>query len=146
VDEVYGTWKLISNQIKISDTGEIRDFEPGVTLSGYITYGADGRMMGLLVRGNRPKANSVGSMTDQQRADLFKTMVAYGGTYELDGSTMRHHIDISWNQIWTGTTQVREVNREGTKLVYTTKPAPLVGSGSDDGKMGISILTWEKVQ
>jgi hypothetical protein len=145
-EEVYGTWKLISNQIKVLETGEVRDFEPGVALSGYINYGPDHRMIALGFRGNRPQPESVQKMTDQERVDLFNTMVSYGGTYKFDGSTMYHNIDISWNQIWTGTTQIRDVKREGNKLIYTTRPAPLVGSGADDGKMGISILTWERVQ
>jgi hypothetical protein len=146
VEEVWGTWKLVSNQIKLLETGEVRDFIPGETLSGYLNYGPDGRMLGILVRGNRPKAESLDKLTDQQRADLFRTMVSYGGTYELVGSTMYHHIDISWNQVWTGTTQIREIKREGDKLIYTTKPAPLGGGGPDDGQMGISILTFEKVR
>lgn len=135
-EEVYGTWKLISNQIKVLEAGEVRDFETGVALSGYINYGPDHRMLGLLVRGNRPKPESVQKITYQQRVDLITTMVSYGGTYKLDGSSMYHYIDISWNQIWTGTTQIREVKREGNKLIYTTRPAPLVGSGADDGKNG----------
>jgi hypothetical protein len=146
VEQLWGTWQLVSNQIKVMETGEVRDYEAGATLSGYINYGPDGRMMGILVRGNRPKAPSLDALTDPQRVELFKTMVAYGGTYELIGSVIHHHIDISWNQAWTGTTQIREVRRDGELLVYNTKPAPLGGGGQDDGRMGVSILTWKKVR
>ena len=102
----------------------------------------DGRMLILIVRGNRPKPESLDKITDQQRADLFRSMTAYGGTYKFDGKTMEHHIDISWNEIWTGTTQIRDVKKEGDRLIYITHPAPFVS----DGKMSIVTTVWEKVK
>jgi hypothetical protein len=44
-----------------------------------------------------------------------------------------HHIDISWNEVWTGTTVIREIKKEGDKLVYTSAAAPFAG----DGKMSV---------
>jgi len=141
-DEIYGTWKLVSNQAKILDTGEIIDIA-GAVPSGYVMYGRDGRMMVLIVRGSgRPKPDSLATMTDQQRADLFRSMVSYAGTYKFDGSIIEHHIDMSWNNIWTGTTQIRDVKKDGDKLVYTTRPGPL----SIDGRMAVTTLVWEKVK
>ena len=99
-------------------------------------------MLVLIVRDDRPKAESLAKMTDQQRADLYRSMTAYGGTYKFDGKTMEHHIDISWNEVWTGTTQFRDVKKDGKRLIYTTRPAP----NSRDGRMGITTLVWEKVR
>ena len=107
-----------------------------------MTYGRDGRMMGMIVFSNRPKAESLDKMTDQQRADLCRTMIAYGGTYIFRGNSIEHHIDISWNELWTGTTVIRDIQKEGDRLVYTTKPAPF----PRDGKMSINTLVWEKVK
>src|SRR5260370_10299460 len=98
--------------------------------------------MGLIVRGVRPKPDSLATMTDQQRADLFKSMISYAGTYKFDGSVMEHHIDISWNNIWTGTTVVRDVRKDGDKLIYTTRPAPF----ARDGRMVVTTVIWEKVK
>ena len=81
-------------------------------------------------------------MTDQERTELFKTMLAYGGAYKYDGKTVTHQIDISWNENWTGTSQVRNVKLEGRRLILTTNPAP----NAFDGKVSISVLTWERVQ
>ena len=81
-------------------------------------------------------------MTDQERIELFKTMVAYGGTYTYNGKTITHQVDISWNENWTGTSQVRNVKFEGRRLILTTNPGP----NAIDGKIGIQILTWEKVE
>ena len=142
-EEVYGTWKLLSDQTKVLDTGEMIDNSGGAVPSGYITYGRDGRMMVLIMRGVRPTPDSLATMTDQERADLFRSMgAAYGGTFKFDGSTMEHHIDISWNNIWTGTTVVRDVKKDGDKLIYTTRPAPFVR----DGRMVVTTLIWEKVK
>jgi Lipocalin-like domain len=69
-------------------------------------------------------------------------MVAYGGTYKFDGNKVEHHIDISWNEVWTGTTVIRDLKKEGDKLVYTGRAAPFSG----DGKMSLVTLIWEKVQ
>jgi hypothetical protein len=69
-------------------------------------------------------------------------MVAYGGTYKFDGNKVEHHIDISWNEVWTGTTVIRDLKKEGDKLVYTGRAAPFSG----DGKMSLVTLVWEKVQ
>ena len=137
--KLVGTYKLISSTRTILDTGQVETY---ANEQGFITYGDDGRMLVLLIRGDRPKPESLEKMTDQQRADLFRTLNAYGGTYHFDGKTMEHHIDISANEVWTGTTQIRDVKKEGDRLIYTTRPAPFVG----DGKMSVVTVVWEKVK
>jgi hypothetical protein len=120
------------------DTGEEEKYSDE---SGYITYGRDGRMFVLLVRGKRPKPESLDKMTDQQRADLFRTVTAYTGPYTFDGRTVEHHIDLSWNEVFTGMTLRREVRWEGDKVLLTTAPSPR----SKDGKMSVRTLIFEKV-
>jgi hypothetical protein len=132
--ELAGTYSLISSMRKIVDTGEVLDTW-GKNPNGFITYGK-------VVSDNRAKPESLAKMTDPQRADLFRTMCAYGGTYKFDGETVEHHIDISWNEIWTGTTVVRAVKKEGDKLVYTQSAAPF----GSDGRMSEVTLVWEKVK
>jgi hypothetical protein len=139
--DVIGTYRLVSSERVIVATGETED-SYGRNPSGFITYGHDGRMMVIIVRSDRSKPDSIDRMTDQQRADLFRSMLAYGGRYEVHGSQIEHHIDISSNELWTGTTVVREVKKEGDRLIYTTKPAPF----SRDGKVSITKLVWERVR
>ena len=98
--------------------------------------------MVIIVFSNRPKPESLDKMTDQDRANLFRTMTAYGGTYTFHGNRIEHHIDISWNELWTGTTVIRDIRRDGERLVDTSKPAPF----SRDGKMSVNTLVWEKVK
>ncbi len=138
-DDLAGTYRLISSSRTIIATGETQQF---TNERGFITYGKDGRMMVIIVRGARPKADSVEKLNDQQRADLFRTVTAYGGTYKFDGKTVEHHIDISWNEVWTGTTQIRDVKRDADRVILTTRPAPFSG----DGKVSVVTLIWEKLQ
>ena len=137
-DELAGTYKLISRSRVLVDTGQVETFGE---VQGSITYG-NGRVLVLIVEGNRPKPESLAKMTDQQRVGLFRTMNAYGGTYTFDGKAVEHRIDISYNDVWTGTTQIRDIKKEGGKLIYTTRPAPHVS----DGKMSVITLVWEKVK
>ena len=140
-EELAGTYKLISSTRKILDTGEVSNTW-GKNPKGFITYGKDGRMLVLIVSDDRPKPESVEKMNDQQRIDLCRSMTAYGGTYTFDGKRVQHHIDISGNEVWTGTTVVREITKDGDKLVYSSPAAPF----ASDGKMSEVILVWEKVK
>jgi hypothetical protein len=140
-DDIVGTYRLISANRVILATGDTEN-SYGENPIGFITYGRDGRMMGMIVFSNRPNAESLDKMTDQQRADLFRTMIAYGGTYTFHGNSIEHHIDISWNELWTGTTVIRDIKKEGDRLVLATRPAPF----PRDGKMSINTLVWEKVK
>jgi len=99
-------------------------------------------MLVLVLRDDRPRPASIEKATPEQQAALFRSMLAYGGTYKFDGTRIEHHIDISWNELWTGTTVIRDVRKEGDKIIYTTHPAPLSG----DGKMSVTTLIWEKVK
>jgi hypothetical protein len=140
-ESLSGTYKLVSSTRKVLDTGEVIDTY-GKHPTGYIMYSQDGRMLALIVRDDRPKPASIEKATPEQQAALFRSMLAYGGTYKFDGKSVEHHIDISWNELWTGTTQLRDIRKEGDKLIYTTRPAPF----SADGKMSVVTLVWEKVK
>jgi hypothetical protein len=134
--EIYGTYRLISTTAKTLDTGEEEKYADE---SGYITYGRDGRMFVLLVRGKRPKPESLDKMTDQQRLALFVT--AYSGPFTFDGKTVEHHVDISWNEVFTGMTLRREVKFDGDRVLLTTAPSPR----SSNGKMGVRTLVFERI-
>jgi hypothetical protein len=99
-------------------------------------------MYAILVKDERPKPTDLAKMKDEERVELFKTVIAYGGTFTFDGKTVTHHIDISWNENWTGSAQVRNVRLEGRKLYISTNPLP----GPIDGKPSIGVLIWEKVE
>jgi Lipocalin-like domain len=137
--DITGMYRLVSEQRKIVDTGEI---VAGSGSQGFISYDKSGRMLVVLVRSPRPNPENLDKMTDQDRLGLFRTMTAYSGMYKFDGRTVEHSIDISWNEYWTGTKQVRTVERDGDRITLTTPPFPF----HTDGKMSVNMLVWERVK
>ena len=138
-NDLSGTYKLVAEQRKIVDTGEL---VPVPNPHGFITYGKDGRMLVLIVRAPRPRPEALDKITNQDRVDLHRTMTAYGGTYKFDGKSVEHYIDILWNEVWTGTKQVRSVTRAGNRITLTTPPFPF----HTDGRISVNMLVWEKVE
>jgi hypothetical protein len=69
-------------------------------------------------------------------------MIAYAGTYTSENGKLIHHIDISWNEVWTGTDQVRFYTVEGNTLTIKTPPL----KNPVDGREGVAILVWDKVK
>jgi hypothetical protein len=137
--DLHGTWKMISQSQKMLDTGEVRAGR-GKAPRGYVMFGADGRMMGVILNENRPKPESVAKLTDQQRVELFNTMNAYAGTYKLEGNKLTYSYELTHNEV-PGRAAVREIKIEGRKLTMVNEPAPATA----DGKMVQTITVWEKV-
>ena len=137
-DELYGTYALVHTTFKLVDTGQEETIP---NERGFITYTKEGRMFVIIARGERPKPESLSKMSDQERADLFRSMTAYTGKFKFDGKAVEHDIDISWNEVWTGTKQIRYARKEGNRIILTTPKAPR----PIDGKMSETTLIWEKV-
>jgi hypothetical protein len=67
-------------------------------------------------------------------------MFAYAGTYSVQGGTVIHHVDISWNEVWTGTDQIRHFEVTGNTLTLTTHISdPVTGVETR------YAVVWEKV-
>ena len=140
-EQLYGTWQLVSATRRFVATGE-KSEGFGARPSGYLTYTRDGRMIAILTKDGRPKPSDMSKATDQDRVELFNSMIAYAGKFTVDGDKVTHHVDISWNENWTGTNQLRNVRLEGRKLYIRGDAQP---SGSD-GRQVIAELEWEKLQ
>lgn len=132
--ELQGTWKLVEVRGDITVTF-------GKSPQGFFIFGNDGHTLVLITAEKRPKISDLAGMTDQERVDLFKTMLAYGGTYIFDGKELKINIDISWNENWSGTEQIRFAKLEGNRLELTTTVAPSIV----DGKPTRTVLIWEKL-
>lgn len=139
IDRLLGTWKLVSSVREEIPSGAKTDMF-GANPHGFINYGADGRMIALLTRGDR-KAPASGKATPAEAEALFKSMLSYAGTYSVNGNEVTHHVDISWNESFTGSTQKRIARFEGNRLMLSTPQSldPI------DGKMSVRTMTWEKV-
>jgi hypothetical protein len=135
-----GTWKLISAMREEHPSGfKVEQFGSGAT--GFLNYSPDGRMLALLVRGDRKRPSGF-PVSKEEAAGLFRGLVSYGGRWEVKGDEVFHHVDISANEIWTGTEQQRFYRFDGDRLSLSTpvNPDPI------DGKMSVRSMLWEKVK
>jgi hypothetical protein len=137
---VIGTWKLLSYVREVLGSDE-RFNQFGDNPAGYLGYSPDGRMYAIFVRHDRITPSDV-VPTDEEGVKLLGTMVAYAGGFTLHDDRVVHHIDVSWNQAWTGTDQIRYYRLEGDILTITTAPY----RSYQDGREGRSVLVWKKVQ
>ena len=135
---LLGTWKLKSYVVTTA-AGE-RATPYGENPKGYLTYSADHRMQVIgAADGRRVPASAI--PPDNERTALYDTMFAYAGTYSVQGEKIVHHVDISWNEVWTDTDQVRLYEVRGDLLTLTTRiPDPVSGVES------IYVVVWEKVR
>jgi len=59
----------------------------------------------------------------------------------LAGESREPIVDISWNEAWTGTRQVRKARFDGNRVHLSANPALDVATG----KMSVRTMTWEKL-
>ena len=136
---IEGVWKLKHYARRFLDTGEVRtDMLP----QAYILYTPGGVMMSITVEEKRePPAGEV--LTDAERVRLFKSIIsAYSGTYKVEGDTVIHDVNLSWNEAWTGTKQVRKFRVSGDELVIETTPR----TAGTDTRLFINTLTWVRTE
>lgn len=138
-DRITGVWKFKKYTRRFLDTGEVSsDMLP----QAYILYTPGGFMMSITVEENRqPPAGEV--LTDEERVRLFKSIIsAYSGSYRVEGDTVIHNVDMSWNEAWTGTRQVRrfEVNGEELTIETTARTA------GTDTRQFINTMIWQRTE
>jgi hypothetical protein len=135
---LVGTWKLKS-YVLTTTTGE-RSTPFGEHPSGFLSYSPDGRMYAIGTADDRIMPHDIVA-TDDERVKLHRAMFAYAGTYSVEPDKVIHHVDISWNQVWNGTNQVRFYKLTGDTLTITTARA----RSAYDGRESQSVLVWKKV-
>ncbi len=140
MEQLVGTWKFLSAISEEIPSGAKRDFY-GQDAKGFITYGADGRMMVLVVSGRRPRP-AAAVATDAEAEALHRTMVSYAGRYTIAGDRITHHVDVAWNETWAGTQQTRIFKLDGDRIVLSTLPTPDPFTGT----MSVRTIVWEKLK
>ena len=139
VNPLIGTWQLKSFVREIAGTGE-RYNQLGDHPDGYLSYSPDGRMLVFFVSADQPRPRNEPS--DEERIKLHKSMLAYGGTYDVSPGKVVHHIDIEWDGKRIGTDQVRLYAIDGETLSLKTES----NKSPVDGREGIGILTFSRVR
>jgi len=137
---LLGTWTLLSMETQDLETGQKHNLL-GAHPSGYLSYGADCRMSEILVKESREGPAALVA-TDPESVELYRGLIAYAGSYAIDGYKITHHVEASWNQAWTGTTQVRQFNIDGKTLYIRTgaSKSPMTGRQSS------TVFIWVRVE
>ena len=136
--KLHGIWKLVSFVQEVQETGERRFFF-GKNPTGYIILLPEGRMMACIEADGRKAPQ-----TDEDRANLHKTMFAYTGIYRIEGDKFITKVDVSWNPAWNGTDQIRFFKLEGDRLEIVSAWAP---SPTIPGRpMTRGFFAWERVK
>lgn len=137
-----GTWRLVSytgEQVLSGARSDVMGPKP----SGYINYGADGRMMVIIVASDRKKPAGAVATPEEAQA-LLKSLLAYAGTYTVDGAakTVTHHIEVSWDESRSGESHLRTYKLDGDRLILTTQPSRDPASGLTT----VRTLVWLRVK
>ena len=132
---LVGSWRLASFEREYQTTGE-REYPMGNTPTGYIIFLAEERMA-VVITGEGRKAPT----TDQDRAGLFNSLVAYTGSYRVDGDKWITTVDVSANPVWVGTEQTRSFRVTGDRLQEVTAWA-----ARPDNRMARAVITYERVK
>jgi len=136
--KIIGIWKLVSHETEWQATGK-RESDLGKNPAGYVIYTPEGRMM-VIATGEGRKAPK----TDQDRAELMKTMFAYAATYRIEGDKLINKVDVAWNPALVGTEQTRFIKFDGDRL-HILSPWMLSPRTPEKG-MGRGIMTFERVK
>jgi len=118
-DVLFGTWKQLSGTYVDLETGEER---PGLSKSpnGYIHFARDGRMFNLTVDSSRQRPAGPRPTAAEAEA-LYRSLIAYTGTFGVDGDRVFFDLDVSWNESWTGTRQIRTFKLADNRLMISAE-------------------------
>ena len=132
--QLAGSWKLSSWTIQIIDGEATEPFGPNP--KGRAVFTPDGFSAFMIARPDRKPATN-----DADSAALLKSLMVYTGKFTVDGDKLTTNVDLSWNEILTGTAQVRFFKLEGEKLSIRTAEQ---ASAVFPGKRVVGTLNWER--
>ena len=135
-EALAGTWKLVSF-VMIDEETQRREFPYGIHPSGYLALLPDGRLIAVITADARKQKPE----TDLDFVAAFKSMLAYSGTYEVDGDSFITKVDTAWNQSWVGTDQKRTYKIDGDRLTIVSAAQPAVNF---DKRLMHGELVWER--
>ena len=134
---ILGSWRIRSWVAIDVATGERQD-ALGHNPRGTVVYTPE-RVVFLILKNNRARPEQL-PPSDEEKIALYDTMFAYSGSYTVESDRVVHHVDLSWNEAWTGTDQVRFCKVDEHTLTYTSSP----GKNPSDGREVVHEVTWER--
>jgi hypothetical protein len=133
-DDLVGLWELRSLHVQV--IGEPPRDILGSNPKGYLIFMPEGRMMTIITRADRKPATTV-----EEQAALLQSMVAYSGMYTVGQDRIVTYPDVSWNEIYTGTEQVRYYSLSADTLTIRTAEQP---SALIPGKRIVATMTYQR--
>ena len=138
---IIGTWKITSQVRTEIDSGATVN-QYGQKPIGHIIYTKGGYFVFLWVSDTRT-APAGGVLTDADRVNLFRTMVAGSGKYKVvHGKKIILSYEASYHQLLTGTDDAAEAEISGQTLTVSTAPF----KSPRDNKMVTVVTTWERLE
>jgi hypothetical protein len=138
---IAGTWKLLSMRRIDRSTGVQTDLW-GACPVGLLTYTADGRMSAVITSASRSiSADTASDAPINEQAMLFRTSIAYAGSYSPTDSGMVHHVEVASDPALVGQDQIRFASLAGDTLVVTGPPLQTVS----DPNPAVMQLVWERI-
>jgi hypothetical protein len=136
-DLLLGSWRMTSWVTRDVATGERQD-ALGQNPRGTVVYTPE-RVTFLIIRNNRTRPEQL-PPSDEEKIALFDTMFAYSGRYTVESDRVVHHVDLSWNEAWSGTDRVRFCKVDEQTLTYSSSPA----KNPFDGREVVHEVTYER--
>jgi hypothetical protein len=131
---LVGTYKLVSHIPEVDGTPSQH---MGKAPDGYLVF-TPTRFITLVTAENRKFGTSVAD-----KAALFDSMVAYAGTYRVEGDKVILTSEVSWVPPRSGVGSVETFQLSGNRLTKTLGPMPWP---RDPSKTIIRREVWEKIE
>jgi hypothetical protein len=112
--ELIGTWRQLSGTYVDRDTGEER---PGLSKkpNGFFHFDENGRLFNVTT--DSARARPAGEKaSDAEAVALYRSIIAYTGSYWVEGDKLYFDVDVSWNESWNGSRQIRSFEIAGDRM------------------------------
>ena len=131
-EQLYGSWRVVGAKGLMEDADGTRT-EMEAAQEGVLIFTPEHRMIAFVLHPGRKPANS-----DEERVELFKSMVTYTGRFRLEPGKYLFDIDWSSTALNQDETQVRHYAIDGDSLAITV---PLHRNIHDPTKKNANTLS-----
>lgn len=83
--------------------------------TGYVIFTPEGRLSAMSTAEGRQSGSSA-----EERSALLSSMIAFSGTYRLEGDRWITQVDVAWSPEWVGSEQTRFFAIDGDVLTVHT--------------------------
>lgn len=137
-----GVWTLVYYKI-LKEDGSLFSYPYTNKCKGHIIYSKEGRMSALLMDPTRPTfaVPHTWKGTPEEMKKAFRGYTSYSGKFDVEESTVIHHVDMALFPNWIGTDLVRtfEFSSDERELLLSTE---LFEAGK--GVKLQHVLLWER--